>query len=128
MLVGYNLTSKEAAIKTKYLRWLHALIMPAERRDLPADEYGGNQSRRRARSEGSSCRGIMRVTKWAWMKPTAIYYVVLLASFGLGIFGVLHFGSKLPSPSGAAEAVNFTKDASVEPAATPADSPWSGLQ
>src|SRR4029077_17188122 len=30
------------------------------------------------------------------MKPTALYYVVLVTVFGLGIVAVLHFGRKLP--------------------------------
>jgi len=33
------------------------------------------------------------------MKPRALYYVVLLTIFGLGIIAVLHFGRKLPSPA-----------------------------
>jgi len=66
----------------------------------------------------------MPVTEWAWMKPTAVYYVVLLASFGLGIFGVLHFGNKLPPPPPAAEAVTPAKSTNV----APVDTTWSGLQ
>jgi Sodium/hydrogen exchanger family len=37
------------------------------------------------------------------MKPTALYYIVLLTVFGLGIIAVLQFGQKLPSPAAATE-------------------------
>lgn len=40
------------------------------------------------------------------MKPTALYYIVLVAVFGLGIVAALHFGGRLPPPTAATETVS----------------------
>jgi Kef-type K+ transport system membrane component KefB len=57
------------------------------------------------------------------MKPRALYYVVLLSIFGLGIFAVLHFGRKLapPTPATAVSAVAANAPQLGE------TSGWSGL-
>src|SRR5437899_10766174 len=53
------------------------------------------------------------------MKPTALYYLVLLTIFGLGILAVLHFGRNFPSPAAAAETVSAVGNANSAPAGEP---------
>src|SRR5262245_26552436 len=60
------------------------------------------------------------------MKPTAVYYVVLLLIFVAGISAVLHSGQKLPAP---VEAAGVAPAASTGLArnTAPAESAYSGL-
>src|SRR5262252_8109409 len=55
------------------------------------------------------------------MKPRALYYVVLLSIFGLGIIAVLHFGRKLAPPTPTVSTVATNTPQSGE------TSGWSGL-
>ena len=61
------------------------------------------------------------------MRPRALYYVVLLTVFGLGIIAVLHFGRKLPSPAAATQAVNSVASTNAPQAVEPSGSGLSGM-
>src|SRR6267378_2388622 len=56
------------------------------------------------------------------MKPRALYYVVLLTIFGLGIIAVLHFGRKLPPPVAPTETVSAAPNTNVRQTAQPSGS------
>jgi Kef-type K+ transport system membrane component KefB len=61
------------------------------------------------------------------MKQSAVaYYVVLLAAFALGMFGVLRYGAKLPPPAHAAEARNAAEKLNPAPGAGSLDATSSG--
>src|SRR5689334_17693369 len=60
------------------------------------------------------------------MKPSALYYVVLLAGFGLGIMAVLHLGRNLPSPP-ATTSLNAVDGRNVLQPTEPSGSGLSGL-
>ncbi len=60
------------------------------------------------------------------MKPTALYYVVLVAVFGLAIAAVLHFGRNLPSPAAATETVNPVSAANPSQSGGVSSSAFSG--
>lgn len=57
------------------------------------------------------------------VKPTGLYYVVLVALFGLGIVTVLRFGGTLRSPAAKGETVNIAKSTNT----ASSDSSASGL-
>jgi Kef-type K+ transport system membrane component KefB len=61
------------------------------------------------------------------MKPRALYYVVLLTIFGLGIIAVLHFGRKLAPPVATTETVSAAPNSNVRQPAEPSGSGFSGL-
>src|SRR6266481_5680697 len=61
------------------------------------------------------------------MKPRALYYVVLLTIFGLGIIVVLHFGRKLAPPAATTETVSAAPNTNVRQPAEPSGSRFSGL-
>jgi Kef-type K+ transport system membrane component KefB len=60
------------------------------------------------------------------MKPTALYYLVLLTLFGFGILTVLHFGRNLPPPAAATETVSTIGNANTLHAGEPS-SALSGM-
>lgn len=60
------------------------------------------------------------------MKPKALYYVVLLTIFGLGIIAVLHFGRRFASPPAATPTVTDSSQNVPQPAEA-SGSGWSGL-
>lgn len=60
------------------------------------------------------------------MKPTALYYVVLLTVFGLGILAVLHFGRQLSPPAATAGALSASSTNAAQPN-EPSGSAMSGM-
>jgi len=60
------------------------------------------------------------------MKPKALYYVVLLTIFGLGIVAVLHFGRRFAPPAAATPTVTDSSQNVPQPAEA-SGSGWSGL-
>jgi Kef-type K+ transport system membrane component KefB len=61
------------------------------------------------------------------MRPKALYYLVLLTLFGLGIIAVLHFGRTLPSPAPTKETMNAAVNSSSPQAGEPSASGWSAM-
>ena len=66
------------------------------------------------------------MTLWAWMKSAVAYYVLLLTAFGLGMFGVLHWGARLPPPAPVAEAGQPAKELNSVSGGVPAGSTSPG--
>jgi Kef-type K+ transport system membrane component KefB len=60
------------------------------------------------------------------MKPKALYYVVLLTIFGLGIVAVLHFGRRFAPPAAATPTATDSRQNVPQPGSA-SGSGWSGL-